>query len=273
MLSIKSELLALVERANRRRDLPGIRDIYLPEPEPSPDKDAEFGMVVLKDGSAGLYYAWLGPAQSGMKERFDVSGFMGKNPMHLARLYRSDREDDCSLGLAAINAITQCVFRRAGFSPDSAGNSLGELALQNTDHPGMVGYFPSLVGKIRAQNISLTVIEKKTRFHGQDELVQVTPDSEQLRSCNKIIITAAAMLNNTMDEILRLVSHAERVVVLGPTAGFFPDPLFARGIYAVGGTEVTDAEAALSRLRNKQGLGNTARKVIIRRQQYPRVLD
>jgi len=166
-LSIKSELLALVERANRRRDLPGIRDIYLPEPEPSPDKDAEFGMVVLEDGSAGLYYAWLGSAQSGMKERFDVSGFMGKNPMHLARLYRSDLEDDCSLGLAAINAITQCVFRRAGFSPDSAGDSLGELALQGTDRPGMVGYFPSLVEKIRAQNIPLTVIEKKKQFHAR----------------------------------------------------------------------------------------------------------
>jgi len=104
-------------------------------------------------------------------------------------------------------------------------------------------------------------------------LVEVTPDSEQLRSCNKIIITAATMLNNTMDEILRLVSHAERLVVLGPTAGFFPDPLFARGVSAVGGTEITDADAALLRLRNKQGLGDAARKYIIRRQHYPRVLD
>lgn len=261
-----------MEEANRHWELPGIREIYMPEPDPSPDKDAEFGMVVLADGSAGLYYAWLGPAQSGMKERFDVSGLAGENPMQLARLYSSDREDDCSLGLAAINAITQCVFRRAGIAPEFAADSLGELALQSTDIPGMVGYFPSLVRKIRAQNIPLTVIEKKPHFLGNDEFVQVTLDPDQLRSCNKIVITAAAMLNNTMDEILRLVAHAEKVVVLGPTAGFFPDPLFDRGVSSVGGTEITDADAALLRLRNKQGLGNTARKYIIRHQFYPRLL-
>ena len=270
-MSIKSELLAQAEQANRLWKLPVIREIYIPEPEPSPDKDAEFGMVVLDDGSAGLYYAWLGPAQSGMQERFNIAGFTGQNPMKLARLYHSDREDDCSLGLAALNAITQCVFRLAGYTPDPAVESLGELTLQSTDHPGMVGYFPSLVKKIRTQNIPLTVIEKKSQFLGKDGLAQVTLDPEQLRSCNKIIITAAAMLNNTMDEILRLVSHAESVIVLGPTAGFFPDPLFARGVASVGGTEITDADTAILRLRNKQRLGDTARKFIIRHQYYPQL--
>jgi uncharacterized protein (DUF4213/DUF364 family) len=268
-LSIKSELLAMVEQAHRRFTLPVVREIYLPEPEPAPDKDAEFGMVVLADGSAGLYYAWLGDSQRGMKERFSIPELTGSNAMDLARFYNSDREDDCSLGLATINAITQYVYRQNGYIPGPATDSFGGLALQRTDHPGMVGYFPSLVKKFRKQGIPLTVIEKKPRFLIKDELVQVTLDPAQLRSCNKILITAATMLNNTLEEVLEYTKHAERITVLGPTAGFFPDPLFRRGVTALGGTEIIDAMTAIGRLRDKQPLGEMARKVLVTRDNYP----
>lgn len=59
-------MLALVEQTARRFELPRIRKVHMPEPEPAPDKDAEFGMVVLEDGSAVLYYAWLSDTQRGM---------------------------------------------------------------------------------------------------------------------------------------------------------------------------------------------------------------
>ena len=57
--------------------------------------------------------------------------------------------------------------------------------------------------------------------------------------------------------------------MIGPTAGFFPDPLFARGISAIGGSEIRAAEQARQRLSTNQGLGESARKVLISKPAYP----
>ena len=51
--------------------------------------------------------------------------------------------------------------------------------------------------------------------------------------------------------------------MIGPTAGFFPDPLFARGVAAIGGAEVRFAEQARQRLSANQGLGESARKFLV----------
>ena len=241
----------------------------MPEPAPAPDKDAEFGMVMLEDGSAGLYYAWLGESQRGMNERFSMVHLTSLSALELAGYYRSDAEDKCSLGLAAINAITRCVYRHAGYSPLAAMDSLGAATINSKDHVGMVGYFPALVKKLREKQMRLTVLELKSQFPVQDELVQVTLDPMQLYACNKILITASTLLNNTLDDILQYAKHADAITVLGPTAGFFPDPLFTRGVTAVGGTEITDAVTAIQRLRNKQSLGDAARKFLVTRDSYP----
>jgi uncharacterized protein (DUF4213/DUF364 family) len=152
---------------------------------------------------------------------------------------------------------------------DTAANSMGALALGPGDHLGMVGYFPSLVARARERSIRLTVIEKKAEFVQRDALVNVTMDLEQLRACNKIVSTASMLINNTVDEVLGCTQGAEAVVVIGPTAGFFPDPLFARGVTAVGGTVLTDATAVIQRLRNEQDFGAAARKYLINRADYP----
>ena len=88
----------------------------MPEPTPSPNRDSEFGIVVLEDGSAGLYYAWMGEAQKGMNQRYHVDDFIGSSPLDMLRLYQGQHEADRSLGMAAINAISQSVFRQAGLS-------------------------------------------------------------------------------------------------------------------------------------------------------------
>lgn len=249
--------------------LPAVSEIYLPQPAPAPDKDAEFGMILLEDGSAGLYYAWLSDAQQGMNARFSTGRLARLTPMELAEYFRSEAEDRSSLGLAAINAITSCAWRRAGYTPPPAPDSLGALAVTRNDHIGMVGYFPALVKRLRARRVQLTVIEKKAQFLSRPDLPEVTLDPGRLRACNKILISATTLLNNTLEEILRYSGHAEHITVLGPTAGFFPDPLFGRGITAVGGTWITDAATALGRLRRGASPGDAARKFLVTRNSYP----
>jgi uncharacterized protein len=271
MSTVKSELIQLAELASEQFEIPKIKQVYMPEPRPSPDRDSEFGIVVLEDGSAGLYYAWMGEAQTGMNERYAAQEFAGLHPIDLVQYYKSDHEADRSLGLAVINAISQSVFRQAGYQLDTAANSMGELDAKSGDHIGMVGYFPSLVRRLCEQEIHVTVIEKKAHLVQSDDFVNVTLETQALSRCNKVLSTASTLLNDSIDEILDHTQAADVVVMVGPTAGFFPDPLFERGVSAIGGSEIVDVDLAISRLRNEQGLGDTARKYVIKKRNYPGV--
>jgi len=268
-LSVKHDLLGLAEAVTKKIKLPDIERVFIPEPNPHFNKHTEFGMVVLEDGSAGLYYAWLGDAQKGMNDRYRHVDFIGKHPIELARYFASENEADCSLGLAAINAISQCVFRKLAYRLDTACDSMGSLHIGDNDHVGMVGYFPSLVKKLRGREVRLTVIEKKEHFHKKLNNFEVTMDMERLRPCNKIMSTASALLNNSIDQILEHAQHAEVIVMIGPTAGFFPDPLFSRGVSALGGAYITEPAKAIKNVENNKGMGEAAGKYLITREQYP----
>lgn len=268
MATVKSDLLQLARRAGAAVELPLVRQIYIPEPDTG-QSHTEFGVIILADGSAGLYYAWLGESQQGMSHRYREQEFIGKSPLELVRLYEGGAEADCSIGLAAISAITQCIYRRAGYILKQAGNTMGNLDFQAGDHIGMVGFFPSLVKRLRERGIRLTVIEKKTKFMESGSLVNVTPDPEKLTGCNKVIITAATLLNNSIDSLLEYTPNAKQTVVVGPTAGFFPDPLFSRGVTAMGGSEIIQPDSLIDRLKNDQGMGEAAQKYLIDGDDYP----
>ena len=268
-MSVKAELLNLVETVAGQVELPPVEWVYIPEPNPGPGRHTEFGIVTLRDGSAGLYYAWLSDSQKGMGSRYVPDEFRGAHPAELARLCAGDDEADCSLGLAAINAITRHVYRRAGFTPGDAPDSMGIPDIAGADHIGMVGYFPSLVKRLRNKGIRLTVIEKKPQFHKRQENFLVSADIQTLDACNKVMITASTLLNNSIDEVLEYSRRADTRVVVGPTAGFFPDPLFARGISAIGGSEIRAAQQARQRLSANQGLGGSARKFLLSAPDYP----
>ena len=266
---VKDELLSLVETVAEQVDLPPVAWVYIPEPDPGPGRHTEFGIVTLQDGSAGLYYAWLGDSQKGMGSRYQPDEFIGRHPVELARYCAGADEADCSLGLAAINAITRHVFRQADFTLGDTPDSMGILDISTTDHVGMVGYFPSLVKRLRNNGIRLTVIEKKTQFHKRQESFLVSADLQHLDGCNKVMITASTLLNNSIDEVLEYSRPAQRRVMIGPTAGFFPDPLFARGISAIGGSEISSPEMARQRLSANLGLGESARKFLLSAPDYP----
>ena len=268
-MSVKAELLNLVETVAERVDLPPVDWVYIPEPDPGPGRHTEFGIVMLRGGCAGLYYAWLGVSQKGMGSRYEPDEFNGRNPVEVARYCAGDDEADCSLGLAAINAITRYIYTQAGFSPNDAPDSMGILDIAGADHVGMVGYFPSLVKRLRNDGVRLTVIEKKPQFHKRQDNFLVSAEMQTLDGCNKVMITASTLLNNSIDEVLEYSRRAERRVMIGPTAGFFPDPLFARGISAIGGSEVRNPEQARRRLSANQGLGGSARKFLVSAPDYP----
>ncbi len=268
-MGIKQELYDHIGALAGRLPLPRIRRVYLPEAHPGPDRHTEFGVIELEDGAAGLYYAWLDASQRDMSRRHPEDRILGRDPMDIVPCFLSEHPADCSLGLAVINAVSQSFLRRAAYAPDPAPDSFGALEPGPDDHLGMVGYFPPLVERLGRRGIRMTVIEKQRDIGRGDARLSLTHDPRALRHCNKILATATVMLNDSVDEILHYSDHADVLVILGPTAGFLPDPLFRHGVTAVGGTEILDAAGVIRSLRHQQGLGTAARKYLIQAGSYP----
>ena len=128
-MNIRTELYELAQRAAEALPLPALASALITDPQPAPDRNTEFGLLALADGCAGLYYAWLGDSQADMPARFKLDELLGRPALELAHYVLGDDDGTRSLGIAAINAITEHVYRKATFAPAAATD------WPATDHP------------------------------------------------------------------------------------------------------------------------------------------
>ena len=133
----------------------------------------------------------------------------------------------------------------------------------------MIGYFRPLIPDVEAAQARLTVLELKPELAGMHGNVRVTLDPADLASCEKVLSTCTVMLNDTLDSVLAACSGARQFVIVGPTAGCVPDPLFERGVAALGGRRVTDIEGFRAAFSKGAKWGPYASKYVIARADYP----
>ena len=263
---------ALLQRCARAINALGpltVADAVITTPRPSPDRDSEFGMLVLNDGSAGLYYAWLAGEQAELPSRVARRELVDRPALELATRILGDSDIERSIGIAAVNAITQALYRAADFEPGEARDSFGGLALAAPDCLGMVGNFRPLVRRARELGIRVHIVEQKPDMVSDDGIVRISLDPGVLADCNKIICTGATLLTDSLDDVLKHCVNAEQVVLLGPTVSCFADDFFARGIARIGGTYIADPTVAARNLRRRKPLGVAAHKTLFDNSQYP----
>ncbi len=267
--SVSDELLRMIRAVNDRIPLPPVRRLWLPEPRVTPGKGDEFGAVILDDGSVGLFFVLLGDTLDRLRDPGTAPTVAGADPAALAQGFAASDSVTRALGLGAINAVSQHVLRASGFAVDTETNSIASFSPGPDDHMGMVGFFPPLVRRLVEQGVHLTVIERKEHLVREAERFRVTLDPVALEECNLILCTSTVLLNDSLDAILAHSRHAEQLAVIGPTAGFLPDPLFARGVHTVGGHQVTDAEDFVARCTAGEKWGGSSHKYVIHRDAYP----
>ncbi|MEZ5741188.1 MAG: DUF364 domain-containing protein [Burkholderiaceae bacterium] len=256
-MTIATELLDLVERTSLRLVVPPVRSFELPPPEPvdpaRPDAQPwricnNFAALVLADGTVGMTYTALDDALAGLLRELPSIELAGRSALEIAGLYAQPAGWQRSLGLAAINAISQCAMRHDATPMQPSPDTLEMLAIAPGDRIGMVGLFGRLVEPIRATGASLTVIELDPKHVRREPGLVVTLDATQLRACNKVLITGTTLLNGSLDGLLELTRDADRVCLidLASTASCLPGPLFARGLTAIGGTRIESIDRFLS---------------------------
>ncbi len=269
-MGIAIDYLRLIETIAKRLTVPCVQSIHIAALQENPEKSSKFGAMVLSDGTVGLTYTDLDGALSALQDRAKTDPLIQASPVQIAQLYAGQSGWQRSLGMAAINAISQVVFKRSGYIPPIADKTINHLALQDGDHVGMVGFFPPLVEQVRALGLPLTVVELDERWLQSADGFDVTLNPEHLRDCNKIVCTGTVLINQTIDALMEHCGHAEQMFIVGPTMGCLPDPLFDRGVTLLGGCSVVDSERFIELwTRQEKWRGTTRRYVLSKENGYP----
>ena len=132
----------------------------------------------------------------------------------------------------------------------------------------MVGFFPPLLKYLRDTDAELVIIEKNPQLIERYPKLHVTLDVKALNGCNKVLCTGTTVQNGTLEEVLLHCSTAEHISVLGPTAGYFPDPLFACGVHVLGGRLVNDGLLLLELIAQRKPWGTATRKLCFEASRY-----
>lgn len=269
--SIVRELIEIIEKSqivNRYRIAP---------------KDIRIGVfytgVVVSTGHAGMSYT---PVQeipeavccpkshARMPQAGNLLNFSVKELMDYAL---DDNVLKAAVGIATINALSAILFEdKAGkYKPTGYRNALDLVQITETDTVAMVGAFPPFIKRIQEVTKKLFVIERNPTIIGKGDMVDIEPEidlEEIVPNADIAIITGVTLINHTLGPILELARKAREIVVVGPTASVYPEPLFKRGVTVMGGVRVNDPSRMIP-LIGEAGSGydffeSCAEKMIIR---------
>ncbi len=263
----------MVNEITTKFTLPPIASIFFPPfYKGGQPKDAQFMAISLEGGATGISFVLLPDEKMEEYTALQPSAFVEKNPRGFALEFGNDDPVKEMIGLASINAICQHVMKETNFAVDSATDSLGLLSVSSGDRVGMVGLFSGLIKTIKKANAELVVIEKNEHLIQKFPDLPITLDATKLGKCNKILCTSTTILNNSLDEILAHCSPDAFVSIIGPTAGYFPDPLFARGVDVVGGRIVKNGAQFLQLLAEKKHWGDATQRTCFQKKTYAGII-
>ena len=120
---IATALLQQLAAIATRWPSPKVRRLHIPQRPGEPgEHDAEFCAIELEDGAFGLSYVLLGDTLNGLLAAHGGGALplAGADPMVLACRLLDGNAVERALALAAINAMTDSVWRRVGYEPPPA---------------------------------------------------------------------------------------------------------------------------------------------------------
>ncbi len=188
--------------------------------------------VRLDDRRMGLAAVPLHELPAGCSVCPDAGRVAGSKALSLlGSLIEGQNPLSRALGLAAANAVLHTEFG------EDERNSLSIMKLTPEDHVAMVGLFTPMVPKIERTGAKLTVIERNpARLAVLDK-----KDSDRiLKECTVAIITATALLNDTLEEILNGLGDPRHVAILGPSTPLLPEIFQGTPVHHLGGAIVRD---------------------------------
>ncbi|MHC1589338.1 MAG: Rossmann-like domain-containing protein [Candidatus Hecatellaceae archaeon] len=201
--------------------------------------------VQLENGHLGLCSTM--PSELGLEGcslPLDSGKLAGRSLFDLAKLAGSWIPAESIVGIAAVNAASQMLYkRRTGSYQVSVGNVTSEFEVRSSDRVVMVGNIKPIASFLEGKAGELYVLERSPQLRGGS--LPDTACEEYLPKADVAVITASTLVNGTIDRLLQLAKGAREVILVGPTSPITPEPLFNHGVTLVGGVRVLNSDVVL----------------------------
>lgn len=238
--------------------------------------------VKLDSGQAGVAFTPIREVPEAVccprsASRMPAAGQLaGQSAWDLARYALTESPLKVAVGIATLNALSAFLMegnRLPGYQRLIGADALDVVEIHPDDRVALVGAFVPFIKKLKETVKQLRVVEKNPQALKGDELAFYWPAEqaeEVLNQADVVVISGSAIVHHSLGRLLGFCRAARQVIVAGPTASMYPDPLFDRGVTVLGGIAVYDADELL-RVVGEGGsgyfFGRWAEKVaIIRRQ-------
>jgi uncharacterized protein (DUF4213/DUF364 family) len=222
-----------------------------------------FTGVKLSTGHAGVAFTPVGEMPEAVccptsAARMPAAGSLGKTPVLEILPYALDRNVlKSAIGVATLNAVSQLILESvepAGFSIVKDTDGFDLLKILPHETVSLVGAFGPYIHRLKMMGNPFFVIEKNPQTLRPDEMKFFRSEAEAgatLERSDVAILTGTAIVNQSIDSILRHLNSKKRAAIIGPTASMIPNAFFRRGVSIMAGVRITDAERMATVL--KQG--------------------
>jgi uncharacterized protein (DUF4213/DUF364 family) len=197
----------------------------------------------------------------------------GRPALDLAKEALGDHGIRRAVGIAAMNALADACWRRRPHPGTEL--RLGIDAFDATEiRPGekvvVVGAFVPFLRELKRRRQPFLVLEKDPATLKPEELPFFRPANEAptvVPEADVLLITGTTLINDTLEELLRLAKPAARVTMVGPTVSMLPDAFLGRGADILGTVRITAPDEFLEMLAEGGSgyhfLGRSAQKVVL----------
>lgn len=180
-----------------------------------------------------------------------------------------------TLGIAVLNALSALCWKEQ--PPETYGIRTGVDAFDEIDLPAdgfvvVVGALVPVIKALKERGGPFAILELDPSTLKADELAfHVPPEraAEAVSRADLLVITGTTLINDTLEGLLEQRKPGAESIIVGPTASMLPDAFFRRGVGALGGVLVTDADRVLNVIAEAGSgyhfFGKGAERVVISR--------
>jgi len=219
-----------------------------------------FTGVKLSNGAGGICFtpikeipeAVCCPSSAG--RTFDPVKIKGMKVKQVLNALSSKEPIKTALAIATLNALSSTCWNSGStdtYTIKMNADAQDVIRMSPGTSVAVVGALVPVLRTLKKRGGTWWVIEQDQRTLKKDELPHYVPATKSraiLDRADVLIITGATLVNHTLEKILEAAKPGAEIAVIGPTVGFLPEPLFARGVRVVGGIWVKKPDDLLERL-------------------------
>jgi uncharacterized protein (DUF4213/DUF364 family) len=156
-----------------------------------------------------------------------------------------------SMGIAVLNALSVMCWKErppVAYSIKTGVDATDEVAIPADEYVVVVGALVPVLRALKQRNKPFGILELDPLTLKADEMKYYIPPvlaPEKTPRAGVLIITGTTLINDTLEELLRMRKPDARVIVMGPTASMLPGAFFRHGVGLLGGVIVTEPDRVL----------------------------